>query len=38
MGAGFDAEYQPSADNAAKYALLFEKYERFGKFIENQTE
>ncbi len=37
MGAGFDAEYFPDEDQAKKYGELYEAYETFGEFIENQT-
>ena len=37
MGSGFDAEYQPIAENVEKYKPLYEKYTAFGEFIESQT-
>jgi L-ribulokinase len=38
MGGGFETEYQPDPAMVKKYAILFEKYRRFGKFIESDTE
>lgn len=37
MGHGFDAEYSPHAERAAIYAKRYERYKKFGAFIENQT-
>jgi len=37
MGGGFDAEYFPIAENVVKYKSLYQTYEAFGQFIENQT-
>lgn len=34
MGAGFEKEYIPNAENAAKYDTLFSKYLEFGRFVE----
>ncbi len=34
MGGGFETEYHPDAGRAAIYARLYEKYQRFGKFVE----
>lgn len=34
MGGGIETEYHPISENAAKYKALYEKYQRFGKFIE----
>ncbi len=34
MGGGIETEYHPIPENAAKYKELYEKYMRFGKFIE----
>ena len=34
MGAGFDAEYQPNPDHVAHYQARYERYQRFGDFIE----
>ncbi len=37
MGGGFETEYHPDPAMVKKYAILFEKYRRFGKFIESET-
>jgi L-ribulokinase len=37
MGGGFETEYHPDPANVKKYAVLFEKYKRFGRFIERET-
>ncbi len=37
MGGGFETEYHPDPVMAGKYALLFERYKRFGKFVEGET-
>ena len=37
MGGGFECEYHPDPGMVKKYAILFEKYRRFGKFIESET-
>jgi len=34
MGGGIETEYHPIPENAAKYEALYEKYKKFGKFIE----
>ena len=34
MGGGFEREYHPDPVRAAMYAQLYDKYKRFGKFIE----
>jgi L-ribulokinase len=34
MGGGFETEYHPIPENAAKYQLIYEKYMKLGKFIE----
>ena len=34
MGGGIETEYHPIPENAAKYKELYEKYVRFGKFVE----
>ncbi len=34
MGGGIETEYHPIPVNAAKYKELYEKYVRFGKFVE----
>jgi L-ribulokinase len=37
MGGGFENEYFPQPEMVKKYRVLFEKYRRFGKFIESET-
>jgi L-ribulokinase len=37
MGRGFDKEYFPDKNKAAIYKKRYEKYQRLGKFIEQQT-
>ena len=37
MGSGFDAEYHPIPENVEAYKSLYDQYETFGNFIENQT-
>ena len=37
MGGGFETEYHPDPANVKKYAVLFERYRRFGRFIEGET-
>ena len=37
MGGGFECEYHPDPAMVKKYAILFEKYTRFGNFIESET-
>jgi L-ribulokinase len=37
MGGGFESEYHPDPAMAKKYAILFEKYKRFGRIIEEET-
>ncbi|PTN07515.1 L-ribulokinase [Mangrovibacterium marinum] len=34
MGGGFETEYQPIPENAAKYQAIYEKYSKLGQFIE----
>jgi L-ribulokinase len=34
MGGGFETEYHPIPENVGKYKVLYEKYKKFGKFIE----
>ena len=34
MGAGFENVYNPIPDNVAKYKVLFERYQNFGKMVE----
>lgn len=35
MGSGFDARYEPRAEYVEVYQKLYEKYQKLGKFIEN---
>ncbi len=37
MGGGFECEYHPDPAMVKKYALLFEKYRRFGNFVESES-
>jgi L-ribulokinase len=37
MGGGFETEYHPDQAMAEKYALLYERYKRFGRFIEEES-
>jgi L-ribulokinase len=37
MGSGFDASYQPRAQYVKIYRNLYEKYQKIGKFIENNA-
>jgi L-ribulokinase len=37
MGAGFENEYHPIAENVNKYDLLYQKYLTFGNFVEEET-
>jgi len=37
MGGGFECEYLPDPAMVKKYDVLYEKYSRFGKFIESET-
>ena len=37
MGGGFETEYLPDKENAAKYRVLYAKYMKIGEFIESQT-
>jgi L-ribulokinase len=37
MGGGFETEYLPDPDMAAVYALLYERYKRFGRFVEQES-
>jgi L-ribulokinase len=37
MGQGFDAEYQPDATRVPVYAKRYERYKKFGAFIETET-
>jgi L-ribulokinase len=34
MGSGIETEYHPIPENVEKYKVLYEKYNKFGKFIE----
>ncbi len=34
MGGGIETEYHPIPENVEKYKALYEKYKKFGKFIE----
>ena len=34
MGGGIETEYHPIPDNVEKYKALYEKYKKFGKFVE----
>ena len=34
MGGGFETEYHPIPENAAKYQVIYEKYMKLGQFIE----
>ncbi|HKJ79570.1 MAG TPA: FGGY-family carbohydrate kinase, partial [Prolixibacteraceae bacterium] len=34
MGGGIETEYQPIPENVKKYEVLYEKYKKFGSFIE----
>ncbi|KPM48706.1 ribulokinase [Jiulongibacter sediminis] len=36
MGAGFNKEYQPNAEKHKVYLKLYDKYQKFGGFIENE--
>jgi L-ribulokinase len=38
MGSGFEREYRPVAENAAKYAALYSRYSRLADFIERESE
>jgi len=37
MGGGFETEYKPDPKRAAVYAGLYERYQRFGKFVEEES-
>ncbi len=37
MGGGFEMEYTPDPEQAAVYARLYERYNRFGRFVEEET-
>ena len=34
MGGGIETEYHPIPENVEKYKVLYEKYKKFGKFVE----
>ena len=34
MGGGIETEYHPISENVEKYKALYEKYKKFGKFVE----
>jgi L-ribulokinase len=36
MGGGFDTEYQPDSARASIYKSFYEKYKRFGEFVEGE--
>ncbi|MCK4750847.1 MAG: ribulokinase, partial [Bacteroidales bacterium] len=38
MGGGFETEYHPDPVMAQKYALLYERYKRFGQYVEQETQ
>jgi len=38
MGSGIETEYHPIPENVKKYKVLYEKYKKFGKFIEFEYE
>jgi L-ribulokinase len=35
MGSGFEKEYRPDPANAQKYQVIYVKYKKLGKFVEN---
>jgi L-ribulokinase len=37
MGGGYETEYKPNKENAKKYKALYEKYTRFGTYIESES-
>jgi L-ribulokinase len=37
MGGGFETEYHPNPSMVSLYATLFERYKRFGQFVEENT-
>jgi L-ribulokinase len=37
MGGGFEKEYLPNKENAAKYNVLFDRYKKLGKFEEQNV-
>lgn len=38
MSNGFETVYEPIAENVAHYQKLYQEYQSFGKFVEEQTE
>ncbi|MBD3385257.1 ribulokinase, partial [candidate division KSB1 bacterium] len=36
MGSGFEKVYEPIAENARKYKILYEKYNKLADFVENE--
>ena len=38
MGGGFETEYHPDPAMAKVYAGLYERYKRFGDFVEGETQ
>ena len=34
MGKGFEKTYEPNSENVAKYSEIYQKYLKFGAFIE----
>jgi L-ribulokinase len=36
MGSGFEKIYEPIAENAKKYKILYEKYKKLADFVENE--
>jgi L-ribulokinase len=36
MGGGWEREYRPDHDRAAKYEALFKNYKKLGSFIEKE--
>lgn len=36
MGGGFDSEYQPDSERASIYKSFYERYKRFGEFVEGE--
>ena len=38
MGGGFETEYRPDPEMAKLYAGLYERYKRFGQFVEEETD
>jgi L-ribulokinase len=37
MGGGFETEYHPDPAMVSAYASLYERYKRFGSFVEEET-